>query len=156
LLLKFKDRRRGLAGEGGAILMSADSGLPILVVEDDRETALLIRLTLKGKFPNEVVIADDCASARGMLSGSTFALVTLDYRLPDGNGLELLSEVMSSASKPPAIMVTAYSDRKIADEASRLGAVGYIIKNRKLQSLLLKAATQALQTGEATNDSLEL
>jgi DNA-binding NtrC family response regulator len=135
--------------------MCVDSHLPILVVEDDRETALLIQLIFKGKFPNEVVIAADCASARGILRGSTFALVTLDYQLPDGNGLELLSEVMSSASKPPAIMVTAYGDREIVAEASRLGAAGYIIKNRKMQSLLLKAAARALERGEAANDLRE-
>jgi DNA-binding response OmpR family regulator len=135
--------------------MCVDSHLPILVVEDDRETALLIQLILKGKFTNEVVIAVDCASARGMLSGSTFALVTLDYQLPDGNGLELLSEVMSSTSKPPAIMVTGQGDEKTAAAALEIGAAGYIVKDRRMETLLLQAAARALKRSDPRTDTRE-
>lgn len=62
-------------------------------------------------------------------------LVLLDMRLPDGNGLDLLSEFVASGT--PTIVMTAYGEISDAVNAMKLGAIDYLKKPIDLEELLL-------------------
>ena len=137
--------------------MEPVNALQILVVEDDHDFAALLRLLLGNKLAAEVTIAEDCASARNILSSSSFDLITLDYQLPGGNGLQLLEEITSQKDHPPVVMVTGKGDEGTAVNAFGAGAAGYVMKDTRLsvmlpavieKALAVKYATESLQGSE--------
>jgi PAS domain S-box-containing protein len=116
----------------------------MLLVEDDAEIALNLQRLLSKKFKASIDIAGDVSQARGKLTSGYFDLVVLDYQLPDGNGLELLAEISRGQDHPPVIMVTGQGDESIASEAFRLRASGYVVKDKKLATLLPEVVGSAL------------
>ncbi len=141
--------RRERANDGGT---SGDARRDrILVVEDERSTALIMRKLLERKLSAEVRVASCCAEARERIASGGFDLVTLDYQLPDGSGLDLLGEIAEVAGGTPVIVVTGHGDEKTAVEAYNLGASGYIIKDRKMDTLLVEEAERALEFRKTIN-----
>lgn len=127
----------------------------ILVVDDEKTVAAIIRVLLKEKFSAEVTMAHDCASAREQMGSSTFDLITFDYQLPDGDGLELLAELNSREDHPPAIMVTGHGDEQTAVEAFKLGAAGYVVKDHRMRILLVEEAERAIGFAQAVSELKE-
>lgn len=73
----------------------------ILIVEDEPETADVLTQLLELKASAEVEVAKSLHDARERIRDSVYDLITLDYQLPDGHGLELLSEITSAEKHPP-------------------------------------------------------
>lgn len=112
------------------------SGPRILVVEDDTDQRRLVASILRGrKFL--VSEAETVAEARASLAKSPFDLVISDWKLPDGEGTELLDELRTSQPGAGFITVTAYGTIARAVEAVRLGADDYLAKPFERQALLL-------------------
>ena len=124
--------------------MEQDNTLTVLVVEDEPDMASVLKILLERKFSATVEIAEDCASARKRISSGTFDIITLDYQLPDGDGLELLREVNEMDDPPLVIMVTGHGDEQTAVESFKLGANGYVVKGKRLSALLPDAVRHAL------------
>ena len=75
-------------------------------------------------------MARDRASALDILKGTLPPLdaVLLDVRLGDGNGLDLLGDILGQFPRLPVIIITAYASIDTAVEAMRRGAFDYIPK----------------------------
>jgi len=91
-----------------------------------------------------VETAENCALARNKLSSETFEIIILDYKLPDGDGLELLEEITTTDDHPPAIMVTGHGDEETAARSFRVFASGYVVKDDKLTTMLTEAVEKGL------------
>ncbi len=137
--------------------MEPVQALKILIVEDDRDLAGLLKLLLEAKLSARLTFAETCAAARQHLSSSGFDLITLDYRLPDGNGLQLLEEIELMENAPPVVMVTGKGDEATAVRAFDSGVSGYVMKDERLAVMLpavlrrvlaLNRAEKALQDSE--------
>lgn len=118
----------------------------ILVVEDEAEVAEILERLLERKLSASVKTATSLSEARERLHSDTFDVITLDYKLPDGNGLELLREITSREDHPPVIMVTGHGNEEIASEALRMGAVSYVLKDDKMATVLPEAIEQTLRS----------
>jgi PAS domain S-box-containing protein len=116
----------------------------VLVIEDEQDFAGSIGKLLKKKFRANVVWAPDAETARNKLASDSFDLITLDYQLPDDDGLILLEEIAEMPGAPPVIMVTGHGDENIASDAFRFGASGYVQKDRRISTLLIEAVDKAL------------
>ncbi|MBU1669756.1 MAG: PAS domain S-box protein [Actinobacteria bacterium] len=116
------------------------------MVDDDPGFTSLLKTVLKSRFSAEVTVAGDCATARRALDGSWFDLVTMDYELPDGNGIDLMEEILSVEGSPPVVVVTGRGDEKIASRACLVGAAGYVTKDQKLNTMLVSAVRNALES----------
>lgn len=98
----------------------------ILVVDDDR----LVLATLASGLQQQgydVATADSGAPALQQYQESTPDLVVLDYRMPGMTGPEVAREMLDMAYRP-IIMLSAYDDKALVDEAVRLGVSGYLVK----------------------------
>lgn len=99
----------------------------ILIVEDDQTFSLMLRTWL-GKKGFQVETAGNVASARKLLSNRSFDLILSDLRLPDGDGLSLLSWKNEHGMSAPMIIMTGYADVQGAVQAMKEGACDYISK----------------------------
>ncbi|MHB8894394.1 MAG: PAS domain S-box protein [Candidatus Geothermincolia bacterium] len=125
--------------------MALHTNPKILVIDDDPDFASLLRAVLKSRFSAEVTTAGDCASARDAFTGSAFDVITVDYELPDGNGIDLMEEIVSRDGHPPVVMVTGKGDEQTAALACRVGAGGYVVKDQKLNTMLVAAIMNSLE-----------
>ncbi len=116
----------------------------VLTIEDESDQAKLIKTLLKLKLQAEVDTASSCAEARELLAARTYNVITLDYQLPDGDGLEMLSEIAEGGSGTPVIMVTGHGDERVAVSAFERGAFSYVVKDRRLSTLLVDAVEKAV------------
>lgn len=120
----------------------------ILLVDDDLTFSLMLRtwLTKKGF---EVETASSAASAAKMLAESfatprrAYRLVLSDLRLPDRDGLSLLTQVRTADAALPFILMTSYAEVQNAVAAMKLGATDYIAKPVQ-PDLLLEKINEAL------------
>lgn len=96
----------------------------ILIVEDDRALGRGLAVALGALSP---VLAHTCAEARQALADGGFDLALLDINLPDGSGLDLLSEIRQ-AGDLPVILLTANDLETDIVTGLTLGADDYIVK----------------------------
>ncbi len=108
----------------------------VLVVEDDADQRRLVAGFLKSR-DYLVAEAESLAEARAQLEASPVDLVLSDWKLPDGDGTELLREVRAEHPATGFITVTAYGTIARAVEAIHLGADDYLAKPFERQALLL-------------------
>lgn len=120
-------------------------GARLLVVEDDRQLASLLReqLTLVGHAP---VMAATLAEARARLADELFDLVILDLNLPDGDGLDLADEIASDA-QTPVLMLTARGDVDSRVAGLYAGASDYMTKPFSVAELLARVHVRLRENG---------
>jgi len=96
-----------------------------LVVDDERDIRELLVLTL-GRMGLRISTAANLAEARELLGSNSFDLCLTDMRLPDGNGIELVTEI--ARDHPPVAMITAFGSMDLAVEALKAGAFDFVSK----------------------------
>ena len=124
--------------------METASKIRTLTVDDDMEFLPMLGKLINREFPTQVDTALDCASARAAFGATEYDLFTIDYQLPDGDGLELLGEIMARNHNPLAIMVTGHGDENVATRAFQLGAVGYVVKDNRMATMFRETLHGAL------------
>ncbi|WP_443945071.1 sigma-54-dependent transcriptional regulator [Pedobacter sp. AW1-32] len=99
----------------------------ILIIDDEVNIGhLLSKFLTRNGF--EISNAITGAAAFSILAQQTFDLVLCDYRLEDTNGREVLVRIKELYPKTSVIIITGYTDIKIAVELIKLGAYDYITK----------------------------
>ncbi len=106
----------------------------VLLVEDEATIRFSTRrfLTNKGF---EVVEADTCAAAESAFRGGAPDVVLLDYYLPDGDGLDLLTRLKPLDPSVPFVILTAHGSIDLAVRAIKVGAEQFLTKPIELQAL---------------------
>ncbi len=116
-------------------LLETSKGL-ILVVEDDRATAMLECRSLE-KAGYKVISALTTDAARAAIQQGGVDLMVLDYMLSDGfTGLEFLAQIKTEGHDLPVIMATGMSDGDTVLAALRAGVNDFVIKSAELMSYL--------------------
>ncbi|GFH98096.1 sigma-54 dependent transcriptional regulator [uncultured Phocaeicola sp.] len=115
----------------------------ILIVEDDLTFATMLKTWL-GKKGFSVDTASSNARARKQLTTQPYDLVLSDLRLPDQDGILLLSWMKEQEHNIPLIIMTGYADIQSAVQAIKHGASDYISKPVQPDELL-KKINEALQ-----------
>jgi len=105
----------------------------ILVVDDEADLRELLEITLL-KMGLDVDSAATLREARRFVDENAYALVLTDMRLPDGLGLELVREV-SSTTRTPIAVITAFGSAENAVVALKAGAFDYVSKPVVLDEL---------------------
>ncbi len=108
-----------------------------LIVDDEAHVRMFLRLVLKELGITQTWEAADGVTAVQMAVSHKPEIVLLDINLPVMNGLRALAELGRLEPDLPVVMVTSQSAIGSVQEASRLGAVGYVLKH------LPKAQTMA-------------
>ena len=112
----------------------------ILVIDDDP----LVGKSLKHLLETngyETRIASIGLAALDLASRELFDLIVTDIRMPGMNGIETLKairRIRSLSGKPslPEIVITAYEDGTVREEARKLGVSDFILKPFEIAELL--------------------
>lgn len=106
----------------------------ILVVDDDptiRQTVAEVLI----RQGYDIHQAEDGASALRQARDQPFALVLLDLRLPDVNGLEILPKLLELDDRTLVVAMTAYPEVRTAISSLKAGAYDYLNKPFDLDDL---------------------
>lgn len=114
----------------------------VLILEDNPVARSFLCRVVRESFSDDlqIVEAADLETARrevqahGHANQDGFKLMLVDLELPDGNGMELLSEL--SGSPALKIVTTLYSDDDHLFPALQCGADGYLLKEDRFEVLV--------------------
>jgi DNA-binding NtrC family response regulator len=108
----------------------------ILIVDDEREIRLNLRDFLEA---HDYVVseAESCEQARVTFRKAPPDVAVLDYRLQDGNAIELLPQLREMDSSVPLVVLTAHGSIDLAVQAIKEGAEHFLIKPIELPALLV-------------------
>ncbi|MFZ2587396.1 MAG: response regulator transcription factor [Alphaproteobacteria bacterium] len=136
--------------------------MKILVVEDEKALAGLIEQTLQ-KNGYGVTLAGSIAEARAKLV-MPFEAIICDRRLPDGDGLDLVTELRAANTSTPILMLTAMGLPQERVKGLDAGADDYLPKpfslyelQARLRALLRRSGGpqgMQLSSGNVTLDTL--
>jgi PAS domain S-box-containing protein/putative nucleotidyltransferase with HDIG domain len=122
-----------------------DDTIHILLIEDDPAHAELIQRAFEDRGNGaHLTVAQTLSQARAHLTDSQPMLIIADWRLPDGDSSELLTEE-HRASAPPIIIMTSYGSERNAVEAIKSGALDYIVKSSESMTDMPHIAERAIQ-----------
>ncbi len=108
----------------------------VLIIEDDSTFAQIIEGFLS-KNNYQVTTVSNVAKALKLIAHEDFQLLLIDYRLPDGTGIDVLNHRRETGLTVPAIIMTSFNDVRTAVKAIQLGAVDYITKPINPDELLM-------------------
>jgi DNA-binding response OmpR family regulator len=135
----------------------------ILVVEDERRLAQLLRRVLSEERHN-VDIAHDGTEGLDLALSGTYDLIILDLMLPSLDGMEVCRELRTEHVDTPVLILTARGAVEDRVAGLNAGADDYLIKPFAVDELLARVnallrrrgrgieATQSLSVGDLTLD----
>ncbi len=102
----------------------------ILLVEDDSDIQKLVRLSLKFRGVQEVVVAEDGEKCLSVVAEVQPDVILLDVMLPKMNGYEICRRLKSNPKTKniPVIFLSARAMDIEVKKGLRLGARGYLVK----------------------------
>lgn len=119
----------------------------ILIVEDDASFGVMLQTWLR-KNGYEVILSTHYAQAKKEISTKKIDLILTDLRLPDGDGILLMTWVREQLkSRVPFIVMTGYAEVQTAVSAMKLGAFDYLKKPIN-PSLLEEKIVAAMESGQ--------
>lgn len=112
-------------------------GEKILIVEDHDDTRAWLAQVALAAFPGAVPVPAAClAEARAVLAGNSFGLALVDINLPDGSGIDLVSELSNTEPSVDCVMTTIFDDDAHLFAALQAGVLGYLIKDQPTDRLV--------------------
>lgn len=125
---------------------------PVLIVEDDMQVRRRLEdmLLQFGYRLDALIFAASLAEARACLADQPIALALIDIGLPDGSGIDLISELNSIDLGLSILVISAWATQDIILSALRAGAVGYVLKER--DDLEIAIALRSVLRGGAPID----
>jgi two-component system response regulator HydG len=119
----------------------------ILIIDDEVNVALLLsKFLTRNGF--DVTTASTGTIGMEYLKNGNFNLVLCDFRLEDTDGREMLKNIKTQYPKTGVIIITGYSDIKMAVELIKMGAYDYITKPLYPDEIL-NTITKAIETHHA-------
>jgi response regulator of citrate/malate metabolism len=119
-------------GEGGVAAGGGAGGggpITVLVVDDDfRVNGIHAAYTRRVEGFEVVGQAHTAADALRLAAELAPDLVLMDQYLPDGNGLDVVRDLVAAPAPPDVLVITAARDIGSVRGAMKLGAVGYLVK----------------------------
>ena len=131
--------------------------LALLLVEDDRQDALLVEeLIADTSMQTTVTLAPSLAEAERQIAINRPDCVLLDMNLPDGTGLLVLERITRLDVTLPIVVLTGFTDEHFGVSAVGAGAQDYLVKGRVEPEMLQRALLYAIERKRAELTAVDL
>lgn len=128
----------------------------VLYVEDNQADVKLARHELKKSRGFEFDSASSCEEARLKLEQpGGYDVALLDFRLPDGDGMSLVSYIREKGLQTCVILITGFGDEDVAVSALKAGADDYVVKSGNHYSELPLIIRKNLERRRGSEASVE-
>ncbi|PLX13149.1 MAG: regulator [Marinilabiliales bacterium] len=127
----------------------------IFVVEDDVFYGQLLKRHLELNPDNEVhhlKTGNDCLQSMHLQP----SMISLDYRLPDISGMEVLKKLHADYPDIPVIIVSGQEDINTAVDLLKEGAYDYFVKDDNTKDRLWNAANKVKENFNLKKELIEL
>src|SRR4051794_33563966 len=114
----------------------ADADRPLVVVVDDDEG---VRSSIQELMLSVGIDAEGFASTRELMEAplsQRAGCLVLDVRMPGSSGLDLQQQLPASGNAKPIVFVTGHGDIPMSVQAMKAGAVDFLAKPFRDQTLL--------------------
>lgn len=116
--------------------MTRVNRITVLLADDNADVRRDIREILKLEDDLEVVgEAGNGREAVAMVKKLHPALVLMDVAMPLLNGLQATRQILKAVPATKVLMLSVHDDEVYVEEASKSGALGYLIKHTAVNSL---------------------
>ncbi len=105
-----------------------------LIIDDEPDIRELLEITLI-RMDVDCLSAENLQEAYSLLKKHKFNICLTDMRLPDGNGLELVSYIQANTPQLPVAVITAHGNMESAIQALKSGAFDFLSKPVDLEVL---------------------
>ncbi len=105
-----------------------------LIVDDEPDILQLLGITLS-RMNIKTHKAENLTQAYQALETKKFNICLTDMRLPDGDGIELISHIQSTHPDLPVALITAHGNMEIAIDAMKKGAFDFLSKPIDINAL---------------------
>lgn len=109
--------------------------MKILVVDDERDLAEMIKSAVEMQYNSTVLLAYNGHEGLSILEADPPDLVISDITMPDMDGLDMIRGLRKKRKDMPVIIITAYDHIENTVAAIRLGAMDFIRKPFKIEEL---------------------
>jgi PAS domain S-box-containing protein len=126
-----------------------DDTINILLIEDEDPHAELIQRAFEDQDSRiHIQRARSLTEARAQILIQEPTLIIADWRLPDGESMELLPNNHDPLATP-IILMTSYGNERIAVEALKSGALDYVVKSPEAMLDMPHLAARAIEQWDA-------
>ncbi len=122
----------------------------VLIIDDDEEICRFLSRWLE-EMSHTTDVAHSLRNGFEKCNIENFDLVLLDLEFPEGNGIDILPDLLRTASQPEVIIITGASNVGGAELAFRYGAWDYVQKPVDFHEISLPI-TRALQYRKEKNN----
>lgn len=100
----------------------------ILIVDDEAEARSTILDYLEARFDCDFKEAPDGESAVNFVKSNPCDIMLLDIKMPKKSGITVIKESKEINPKLDILVISAWVNDDVAEEASKLGATDYAVK----------------------------
>ena len=123
----------------------------ILIIDDDLDMCLVLsKFLLRNGYDTDT--ANSGAKGITKFKEDNFDIVICDFRLGDRDGKDILKEIKSISPDTIVLIITGYSDIKIAVDVIKMGAYDYITKPL-IPDEVLSVLSAALQLPDQSSNA---
>jgi DNA-binding NtrC family response regulator len=127
----------------------------LLIVDDEPDMLPLLKRVISSELDWEIETVLSAKGALRFMSRKTVDLLLLDIKMPEMDGMELLSLLQEKGDGPTVVMMTAYGVIDLAVEAIRKGAYDFITKPLDDTRLVL-TLRKAMEYHSLVHENLDL
>jgi len=120
-------------------------------VDDEKSIRIMLKRVLSGE-QYEIQEAINGLEALEKIAREKYSAILLDLKMPQMNGLQVISKIKEMDISTPIIMMSAYGTISDAVEAMKIGAIDYIVKPFDLDELKM-ALGRMIRQDEMENEN---
>ena len=109
------------------VLSPKSNGKNVLVVDDDNAVCQIVQRMLSDE-QYQVQTSQSVADALEAVEQKPFDAYVMDYKLPDGSGLDVAERIWSKGSEAPIILISGYDPSAVALRAEKLHISDFLEK----------------------------
>jgi len=107
----------------------------VLIIEDDQNMRFVLDECLK-RQGYRTILAADAEQGVELFAAKLPDLVILDFKIPKGNGLEVLEQIIGQDPEALVIMLTGHATINLAVESMKKGAYDFVTKPFEVEELM--------------------
>lgn len=126
--------------------------IKVMIVDDHQVVRKGLRMFLEAD--RQLTVCGEAGSLQEMLDRIGEAepdVVLMDFKLPDGDGITGCSAVCSSYPDVKVLILTAYADETLMNNAMEAGALAYLIKDIESDELFSTIKSISSQPADCRN-----